>query len=77
MKRINKEDSPVWFEVWKQDYNRINGREAHYKEDFSSDDEDGKKRRQRLREQLIKEQGYICCYCMKKISLNTSHIEHF
>ena len=77
MKKIDKEDSPEWFETWKQDYRDTNGREAHYKNDFSSNDFAGKIRRQRLREQLIKEQGCICCYCMKRISLNNSHIEHF
>jgi uncharacterized protein (TIGR02646 family) len=26
---------------------------------------------------LIKEQGYICCYCERRIITNDSHIEHF
>lgn len=73
MKKIDKEDSPKWFEKWKLDYLRINGREAHYKSDFSSDEN----RRRKLRESLIEEQGHICCYCMKKIFLDNSHIEHF
>ena len=77
MKKIDKEDSPEWLEIWKQDYRNKYGREAHYKNDFSSDDEDGQKRRQRLRQLLIEEQGHICCYCMKKIFLESSHIEHF
>ncbi|MDE7339100.1 MAG: TIGR02646 family protein [Lachnospiraceae bacterium] len=77
MKRINKGDSPEWFEAWKQDFKSENGREAHYKNDFSTNDRDGKMRRQRLRKQLIKEQGNICCYCMKRVFLNNSHIEHF
>lgn len=77
MKKINKEASPEWFETWKQDYKDTNGREAHYKDDFSSADVDGQERRRRLRKQLIEEQGYICCYCMKRISIDNSHIEHF
>lgn len=77
MKKIDKEDSPEWFETWKKDYKSINGRIPHYKNEFSSDDPDGNMRRRKLREQLIKEQGYICCYCMKRISLDHSHIEHF
>lgn len=77
MKKIDKEDSPEWFETWKRDFRITNGREARYKNDFSTDDLDGKTRRQRLRGQLIREQGCICCYCMKKVSLNSSHIEHF
>lgn len=77
MRKIDKKDVPEWFEAWKQDFKRKNGREAHYKNDFSTDDLDGKKRRQNLRHQLIKEQGEICCYCMRKIFLENSHIEHF
>ncbi|MCM1256543.1 MAG: TIGR02646 family protein [Roseburia sp.] len=77
MKKINKEDPPEWFEKWKQDYKNTYGKEPHYKSDFSTDDEDGKMRRQQLREHLIEEQGHICCYCMKKIFQNNSHIEHF
>lgn len=77
MKKIIKGTVPAWFEQWKQDFKTINGREAHYKGDFSTDDADGKKRRHALKKQLVLEQGSICCYCMKRISLNNSHIEHF
>jgi len=30
-----------------------------------------------LHEALLKEQGYICCYCERAVSKNNSHIEHF
>ncbi len=30
-----------------------------------------------LREQLLEEQGYICCYCMTRVDNRTSKIEHF
>jgi uncharacterized protein (TIGR02646 family) len=30
-----------------------------------------------LAEQLLKEQGYICCYCGQRIDRNTMAIEHF
>jgi len=30
-----------------------------------------------LRKQLLEEQGYVCCYCMSRISERTSKIEHF
>lgn len=34
--------------------------------------------RTKLREALLAEQGYICCYCQSRIKDNTdSHIEHF
>ena len=77
MKKIDKGNSPGWFETWKQNFKHINRREAHYKNDFSSEDSDGIIRRRQLRSQLIEEQGHICCYCMKRILLNNSHIEHF
>lgn len=50
---------------------------VYYKNDFSTDDIDGSNRRQRLRKNLVDEQGKICCYCMRRISTNSSHIEHF
>ena len=30
-----------------------------------------------LRKQLLEDQGYICCYCMQRISCTNSRIEHF
>jgi uncharacterized protein (TIGR02646 family) len=30
-----------------------------------------------LHESLLREQGFVCCYCGNKIALDTSHIEHF
>ena len=30
-----------------------------------------------LRKQLLEEQGYLCCYCMSRISETKSKIEHF
>lgn len=30
-----------------------------------------------LREALLKSQGYICCYCMKRVYFRSSKIEHF
>lgn len=77
MKKINKQDPPQWFEDWKRNFKTVNNRNAHYKNDFSTDDAEGKNRRQRLRENLVNEQGKICCYCMRRISTNSSHIEHF
>lgn len=77
MKRIVKEMPPVWFENWKNNFKITNGREPHYKNNFATNDTDGISRRRDLRDALIKEQGEICCYCMKKIDVDSSHIEHF
>lgn len=77
VKRIIKNDSPEWFEEWKENFEKENDRKPHYKGDFSTGSKNGAKRRRKLREELLKEQGYICCYCMKRITLNSSHNEHF
>lgn len=69
--------SPEWFEAWKADFEGANHRKPHYKDDFSTDDSEGSKRRIRLRGQLVREQGQICCYCMNRITDYASHIEHF
>lgn len=77
MKKVEKQAPPAWFEQWKKDFYQKYGRQARYKGDFSTSDEDGGKRRLRLREELTREQGYICCYCMKRIVPGDAHIEHF
>ena len=41
MKKINKQESPQWFEDWKKNFKVANNREPHYKNDFSTDDMDG------------------------------------
>jgi len=33
--------------------------------------------KQKVHESLLKEQGYICCYCCNRIEKSSSHIEHF
>ncbi|PSF39011.1 TIGR02646 family protein [Aphanothece hegewaldii CCALA 016] len=33
--------------------------------------------KKQLHQTLLKEQGYICCYCGRKIIIEQSHIEHF
>lgn len=79
MKHIQKDKEPEWFAQWKVEFQTNNGRLARYAEDFSTNDNLGYCRRKRLRGALVKEQGYICCYCMKRIyeTSSSSHIEHF
>ena len=77
MKQINKSSAPQWFEQWKSDFVEVNNRQPHYKVDFAGNDNEGIERRRMLREALIKEQGKICCYCMRRIYNNSAHIEHF
>lgn len=71
MKRVIKNDPPVWFENWKKNFAAVNGGEASYKRDFPQPEI------RRLRGELLKEQGYICCYCMGRLDIDFSHVEHF
>lgn len=71
MKRIIKNSEPQYFKDWKDSFLRDNGRPAIYK-DFRCTEEWA-----RLRQDLLAEQGNICCYCMKAIDNYDSHIEHF
>lgn len=70
MKYIKKGDSPAKFEQWKIDFKDRTGREPVYLDLKGSIKRD-------LKETLLKEQGYICCYCMCRIAAYDSHIEHF
>ena len=48
MKKIVKDSSPIWFEDWKRNFKVVNGRDAHYKDDFSTDDTDGRSCRKNI-----------------------------
>ncbi|MDC0834707.1 TIGR02646 family protein [Geitlerinema sp. CS-897] len=68
MKYIRKGTEPKRFEEWKQEEN----------EDWkpSYDDNFQNPEKQEVHEALLKEQGYICCYCERQIDRSSSHIEH-
>lgn len=75
MRWIKKNPEPVHFINWKQNFKKANGREAVY------DDLVGTDEYFQLKRSLLKEQGYICCYCEKQIGqeryLRDCDIEHF
>ena len=64
MKYINKRNEPKSFTDWK---NEDNIEYAKLVNPIKSD----------VKDALLIEQGYICCYCESKISKDNSHIEHF
>jgi uncharacterized protein (TIGR02646 family) len=85
MKYIAKQDPPKDFEVWKE--NKKNRQEDLAKiKDLTPEklDERWDKLKSKkvvfelLRKSLLTEQGYICCYCQQKISLElkTIAVEH-
>lgn len=72
MKYIEKTASPEFFESWKQRFQERHGFQPTYR--------DLKGRvKARLKEHLLQEQGYLCCYCMAGIEVteDSSHLEHF
>jgi len=69
MKRIIKGDEPVSFIKTKLE-NQKAGLKMRY------DTHLGTAERKPIKEALLKEQGFICAYTLKRIGLGTSHIEH-
>lgn len=59
MHRIVKRKEPGHLKKWKEDFLKKMGREPGY-EDLAMSEEYG-----RLKQELLEEQGYICCYCEK------------
>jgi len=68
MKHIRKTDAPEKYLNWCARQREL-GVNYNY-ESLSNPEKEG------LHEKLLEEQGKICGYTMKRISLNTSHIEH-
>ncbi|MCW3108226.1 MAG: hypothetical protein JWQ09_2732 [Segetibacter sp.] len=69
MKRIIKEQEPASFIQFKQD-NEKAGIQIRYDTNLGSE------QRKPVKKALLKEQGYICAYTLKRISLDSCHIEH-
>ena len=75
MRQIRKNPEPGYFVNWKKKFQLQNGRRAVY------DDLKGTKEYFSLKKSLLEEQGYLCCYCERKIgqgkNLSDCDIEHF
>jgi uncharacterized protein (TIGR02646 family) len=65
---VPKGREPAWFAQWKK--GARSGREPVYANL-------GARERLRLKSDLMEEQGGVCCYCGRRITLQDSHIEHF
>jgi uncharacterized protein (TIGR02646 family) len=68
MKHIIKQSEPIEFRKWKQQANE------DWQPTYDNLSGDVKKS---VKESLMAEQGYICCYCERRLEINDSHIEHF
>lgn len=71
MKYIRKREAPNFLHRWIEGFVKVYGCEPQYS-NFRNTPEwiD-------LREALLDEQGYICCYCTKRIENWDCHVEHF
>jgi uncharacterized protein (TIGR02646 family) len=69
MKYIVKSKKPKVLLNFKNEYRKKHGRNAVYG-DITPDVKNN------LKSALLEEQHFICCYCMKRINQNNSHIEH-
>lgn len=68
MKYIRKGNEPAKFSDWKAQAN------ANWQPTW---DALRGSEKSAVLQALLQEQGYLCCYCGMRISLNSSHIEHF
>ena len=68
MKRIEKGAEPMLFSIWKQQDSMAHRPQWNRVPAAIS---------KSVHESLMREQGFICCYCESWISMDDSHIEHF
>ena len=68
MKWIDKQKEPQAFLDWKQQANE------NWQPTFS---DLGGSDKAKVKQALMTEQGYICCYCESRLIKEESHIEHF
>lgn len=72
MLRINKAASHDGLEDWKRRYKARHKRKANYPDLFDAND-----LYRTVKEDIIREQKGLCCYCCCQLDENDSHIEHF
>lgn len=82
MKHIIKQVSPTDFEAWKknkknrkQDLERIKNLTLEGLNERRDNLKSKKQVYKNLRISLLEEQGFICCYCQNKISLDLNNVE--
>jgi len=68
MRPINKGSEPADFTQWKK------GESPDWNPGW--DDLDGTAIKSTVKESLLREQGYVCCYCEQQVKKADSHIEH-
>jgi len=71
MKEIVKSKEPTSLTTYREDISKDDLAKFEKFDTAPSDVKD------ELRESLLAEQGYICCYCMQRVEFKNSKIEHF
>ena len=74
MKYIVKDQDTPSFDRWKASFN-VNSQPTYKKNKYSLGLIGLEKKE--VKKSLMKEQGYICCYCERRLTGEDSHIEHF
>jgi uncharacterized protein (TIGR02646 family) len=69
MKYISKLNEPSALVVFKKKYKEKHKIDAIYDNLYP-------RTKKKIKSTLLREQGFICCYCMKSITQGNSHIEH-
>lgn len=83
MKYTQKGDDPGWFSTWKQEFRDRRRIEPNYKDHFKkskrckNSGDEKQSCPKALGEELLQEQGYLCCYCENRIEIYSSNTEHF
>ncbi|REG32826.1 uncharacterized protein (TIGR02646 family) [Archangium gephyra] len=70
MRPIIKGAEPAEFAAWKK------RRATHKQPPWDSTEEDWLKAKSQVKEALLNEQGFVCCYCEQRIEYSNAHIEH-
>ncbi|MCH9741191.1 MAG: TIGR02646 family protein [Epsilonproteobacteria bacterium] len=79
MKKIIKSKEPKSLTSYRSTISYKDLKKSNIYEDFQEKTKEQcrENKADNLRKQLLKEQGYICCYCMSRIDCDNSKIEHF
>lgn len=79
LKKIIKGKEPKSLTIYRSTIAQQNLKDSNIYEDFKEKTKEQcrEDKAYNLRKQLLQEQGYICCYCMGRISCDNSKIEHF
>ncbi|HYO64541.1 MAG TPA: retron system putative HNH endonuclease, partial [Archangium sp.] len=70
MRPIIKGAEPAELAAWKK------RKATHKQPPWDSTEEDWLEARSQVKEALLHEQGFVCCYCEQRIEHSNSHIEH-